>query len=333
MNGLQADAEIDLLIATDCISEGQNLQDCDFLINYDIHWNPVRIIQRFGRIDRLGSKNQKIQLVNFWPTQDLDGYLNLKERVEARMALVDVTATGEDNLLNPEQLEDLITEELKYRNHQLKRLQTEVLDLDELQQDGVSLTDFTLDDYRIDLWNFIQQNRERLEQSPNGLYAVVPAPSGKHSDPERVTLFNQQWIDIIQPGIVYCLKHEELVDGANNINPLFPYFLVYIRNDGTVRYSYAQSKQILELMRVLCQNRKAPYEELCKLFNAETNNGANMEVPDQLLKAAIDETEKLFRKKNLSQLTSGSRHAVLATAKAKEENAYKFELITWLVIK
>lgn len=333
MNGLPADAEIDLLIATDCISEGQNLQDCDFLINYDIHWNPVRIIQRFGRIDRLGSKNQKIQLVNFWPTEDLDGYLNLKERVEARMALVDVTATGEDNLLNPEQLEDLITEELKYRNHQLKRLQTEVLDLDELQQDGVSLTDFTLDDYRIDLWNFIQQNRERLEQSPNGLYAVVPAPSGKYSDPDRVTLFNQQWIDIIQPGIIYCLKQEEQIDGANNINPLFPYFLVYIRNDGTVRYSYAQSKQILELMRVLCQNRKAPYEELCKLFNAETKNGANMEMPDKLLKAAIEETERIFRKKNLGRLTSGSRTAVLVTSEIKEHNSYKFELITWILIK
>ncbi|HMU59724.1 MAG TPA: helicase-related protein [Chitinophagaceae bacterium] len=333
MNGMKQDAEIDLLIATDCISEGQNLQDCDFLINYDIHWNPVRIIQRFGRIDRLGSKNKEIQLVNFWPTEDLDGYLNLKERVEARMALVDVTATGEDNLLNPEQLEDLITEDLKYRNHQLKRLQTEVLDLDELQQDGVSLTDFTLDDYRIDLWNFIQENRERLEQSPNGLYAVVPAPAGAYSDRERVTLFNQQWIDIIQPGIIYCLKQEEQVDGGNNINPLFPYFLVYIRNDGTVRYAYAQSKPVLEMMRVLCQNRKAPYEELCKLFNAETNNGANMEAPDKLLKAAIEETERLFRKKNLGQLTSGSRHAVLATTKNNADSGYKFELVTWLVIK
>lgn len=333
MKGMPQEGEIDLLIATDCISEGQNLQDCDFLINYDIHWNPVRIIQRFGRIDRLGSKNQKIQLVNFWPTEDLDGYLNLKERVEARMALVDVTATGEDNLLNPEQLEDLITEELKYRNHQLKRLQTEVLDLDELQEDGVSLTDFTLDDYRIDLWNFIQENREKLEQSPNGLYAVVPAPAGKHSDKERVTLFNQQWIDIIQPGIIYCLKQAEQIDGGNNINPLFPYFLVYIRNDGTIRYTYAQSKPILELMRVLCQNRKAPYEELCKLFNSETNNGANMELPDKLLKAAIEETKRLFRKKNLGQLTSGSRHTVLATTKNKEENTYQFELITWVVIK
>jgi superfamily II DNA or RNA helicase len=333
MNGLPVDAEIDLLIATDCISEGQNLQDCDFLINYDIHWNPVRIIQRFGRIDRLGSKNQKIQLVNFWPTKDLDGYLNLKERVEARMALVDVTATGEDNLLNPEQLEDLITEELKYRNHQLKRLQTEVLDLDELQQDGVSLTDFTLDDYRIDLWNFIQQNRERLEQSPNGLYAIVPAPSGKFSDPDRVTLFNQQWLDILQPGIIYCLRHEETIDGAVNVNPLFPYFMLYIRNDGTIRYNYTQSKQVLELMRVLCQNREAPYDELCKLFNTETDNGANMEIPNNLLKAAIEETERVFRKKNLGQLTSGSRHVILATSKEKAESNYRFELITWLVIK
>lgn len=249
------------------------------------------------------------------------------------MALVDVTATGEDNLLNPEQLEDLITEDLKYRNHQLKRLQKEVLDLDELQSDGISLTDFTLDDYRIDLWNFIQQNRDKLEQSPMGLYAVVPAPGGLHSDASRVNLFNQEWIDIIQPGIIYCLRQQQAIDGGNNINPLFPYFLVYIRNDATIRYTYVQSKQVLEMMRVLCQNRKEPYEEICKLFNAETNNGANMEVPEQLLQAAIAETNRLFKKKNLTQLTTGSRHAALVPLQDSADSQYQFELITWLVIK
>ena len=88
--------EIDLLIATDCISEGQNLQDCDYLVNYDIHWNPVRIIQRFGRVDRLGSRNDQIQLVNFWPNMELDEYINLEARVSGRMVLLDISATGEE---------------------------------------------------------------------------------------------------------------------------------------------------------------------------------------------------------------------------------------------
>ena len=94
--------EIDILIATDCISEGQNLQDCDTLVNYDIHWNPVRIIQRFGRIDRIGSINNVIQLINFWPQVSLDDYINLKSRVEGRMHLVNFTATGDDNVLTNE---------------------------------------------------------------------------------------------------------------------------------------------------------------------------------------------------------------------------------------
>ncbi len=333
MQQIIKDDEIDILIATDCISEGQNLQDCDLLINYDIHWNPVRIIQRFGRIDRLGSTNEQIQLINFWPTADLDGYLNLKERVEARMALVDVTATGEDNLLNPQQLEDLITDDLKYRSRQLKRLQNEVLDLDELQEGGVSLTDFTLDDYRVDLWNFIQQNRDRLEASPLGLYAVVPAPGGKYSDPERVNLFNQQWVDNIKPGIIYCLRQQEEVEGGSTINPLFPYFLAYVRDDGMVKYSYVQSKQVLEMMRVLCQNWVAPYEALCKIFHEETENGSNMQMPDALLKAVITETNRLFKKKNLSQLTTGGRSAVLVPQQKMQDSPYQFELVTWIVIK
>ncbi len=167
------EGEIDILIATDCISEGQNLQDCDYLINYDIHWNPVRIIQRFGRIDRLKSINNTVQLVNFWPTQDLDNYINLKQRVEARMALVDVTASADDNLLATEQIEELISDELKYRNQQLKKLREEVLDLEDMDE-SVSLTDFTLDDFRIELLSYIENNRQKLENAPFGLYAVVP---------------------------------------------------------------------------------------------------------------------------------------------------------------
>ena len=168
------DEEIDLLIATDCISEGQNLQDCDMVVNYDIHWNPVRIIQRFGRIDRLKSPNPEVRLINFWPTEDLNKYLDLKHRVEARMALVDITTTSDDNLLQNAPVEELISDELRFRDRQLKRLQNEVLDMDELNEGGISLTEFTLDDFRQDLLNYLEANRRLLEDAPLGLYAVAP---------------------------------------------------------------------------------------------------------------------------------------------------------------
>jgi len=259
LNTKNQTSEIDILIATDCISEGQNLQDCDFLVNYDIHWNPVRIIQRFGRIDRLGSTNSTIQLVNFWPTKDLDNYINLKERVECRMALVDVTATGEDNILNTEQLEELITDDLKYRNQQLKKLQNEVLDIEDMDE-SISLTDFTLDDFRIELLNFIENNRKRLKESPLGLYAVVPAPGGDYASLIKNREISAAEKEIIKPGVIYCLSQKNGSDDNDAVNPLNPYFLVYIRDDGTVRYNYTNAKQILEIYRLLCQNQKQPYE-------------------------------------------------------------------------
>ncbi|MGK5092034.1 helicase-related protein [Deltaproteobacteria bacterium TL4] len=331
MPDLSQKEEIDILIATDCISEGQNLQDCDFLVNYDIHWNPVRIIQRFGRIDRLGSINKTIQLVNFWPTPNLDNYINLKERVEARMALVDVTATGEDNLLNTEQLHDLISDDLKYRNQQLKKLQKEVLDLEDMDE-TVSLTDFTLDDFRIELLNFLESNRKRLKESPLGLYAVVPSPSGNHAELLKTREFSPSEKEIIKPGVIFCLSQKGDSDGNEAVNPLNPYFLVYIRDDGTVRYNYTHAKHILEIYRMLCQNQTAPYEMLCELFNSETNHGESMDGYTELLKKAVNEIVHIFKKKDHQNLTSD--RGALLIPKAKQLNEMKdFELVTWLIIK
>lgn len=322
---------IDILIATDCISEGQNLQDCDYLVNYDIHWNPVRIIQRFGRIDRLKSINKTIQLVNFWPTKDLDNYINLKERVEARMALVDVTATGEDNILNTEQLEELITDDLKYRNQQLKRLQTEVLDLEEMDE-SISLTDFTLDDFRIELSNFIESNRRRLKDSPLGLYAVVPAPGGEHAGMITGREISAMEKEIIKPGVIYCLAQKEPAEGNHEVNPLNPYFLVYIRDDGTVRYNYTSAKQILEIYRQLCQGQKTPYDELCALFNRETENGINMDKYSDLLEKAVSEIAHVFKRKSNIKLTA-DRGAMLIPKARQISEMKDFELVTWLVIR
>lgn len=331
IQGMSQDGEIDLLIATDCISEGQNLQDCDYLVNYDIHWNPVRIIQRFGRIDRLGSKNNKIQLVNFWPTPDLDNYINLKERVEARMALVDVTATGEDNILNVEQLEDLITEDLKYRNRQLLRLKDEVLDLEEMNE-GISLTDFTLDDFRMELANFLDRNRKRLEEAPMGLYAVVPAPAGLHAHLIDSSKFSPSEKDIIKPGVVFCLCQKGDTEGNEQVNPLQPYFLVYIRQDGTVRYNYTNAKQILEIYRLMCQGQREPFYELCELFNTETERGTDMSDFSELLQRAVREISRMFKKRSNSQLISNRSGLVVPHDKQARE-VEDFDLITWLVIK
>lgn len=323
--------EIDVLIATDCISEGQNLQDCDYLINYDIHWNPVRIIQRFGRIDRLGSVNATIQLVNFWPTKDLDNYINLKERVEARMALVDVTATGEDNVLNTEQIEELITEDLKYRSRQLKKLKDEVLDLEDMDE-SVSLTDFTLDDFRIELMNFIESNRKRLSDAPFGLYAVVLSPSGEHADLFESGQFTANERDIIKPGVVFCLKQKGENEGNEEVNPLNPYFLVYIRSDGTVRFNYTHAKQILEIYRLMCQGKKVPYDKLCELFNEDTQNGKNMVEYTELLKKVVEEIIRMFKKKSSHKLTS-DRGALLIPSAKQLHDMDNFELVTWLIVR
>jgi len=332
MKSMPQNEEIDILVATDCISEGQNLQDCDYLINYDIHWNPVRIIQRYGRINRLGSKNEKIQLVNFWPTKDLDNYINLKERVEARMALVDVTATDDDNVLATSQIEDLIEEDLKYRNKQLKKLRDEVLDLEEMNE-GISLTDFTLDDFRIELLNYIKNNKKKLEEAPFGLYAVVPAPNGSYKEIHDSDEFTYTEKEIIKPGVVYCLKQKGDSAGNEEINPLQPYFLVYIRDDGHVRYNYTNPKQILEIYRLLCSGQNQAFELLCDIFNVETENGSKMEKYKDLLENAVSQLTTIFNKRSNQILTGNDRGGLLIPKSKRISEINNFELVTWLIIK
>ena len=308
--------EIDLLIGTDCISEGQNLQDCDYLINYDIHWNPVRIIQRFGRIDRIGSVNNSVKLVNFWPTDDLNRYINLKNRVEARMALVDVTAAQGDNLLDPEALRDVIAGDLRYRDQQLLKLKDEVFDLEEFTE-NVTLNDFTLDDFRMELIKYIESNRKKLEDEPFGLYAVVPPPPNN---------------SIIQPGVIFCLRQKTKSEENEKLNPTQPYFLVYVREDGVVRFSFAQPKQILEMYRQLCEAKNKPYDELCALFDERTANGADMSKYNRLLERTVGSITQTYKKRAFTNLTSGRRGA-LPLVTDQITGTTDFELVTWLVIE
>ncbi len=315
MKGMPQDGDIDLLIATDCISEGQNLQDCDYLINYDIHWNPVRIIQRFGRIDRIGSINNAVQLVNFWPTPHLDRYITLKNRVEARMALVDIAATLEDNILRTDELEELIKDDLKYRDKQLLRLKDEVLDLEDFNE-NVALNEFTLDDFRIELSKYIESNRRLLQDAPLGLYAVVPP---EHPSP------------VIAPGVIFCLRHPAEAESGEGINPLHPYFLVYVREDGAVRYTFAQPKQILELYRALCAGKSAPIDSLSTLFDQRTSNGNDLIRYNDLLRLAVQSIASTFRRR-LTQGLQSDRSFVIPGKQEQPSATTDFELITWLVI-
>lgn len=319
IKSMPQEGEINLLIATDCISEGQNLQDCDYLVNYDIHWNPVRIIQRFGRIDRIGSLNHTVQLVNFWPTEDLNKYINLKNRVEARMALVDITATGEDNLLNVDELQDLFTEEMSYRDEQLLRLKDEVLDIEDFN-DSISLTEFSLDDFRIDLLNYLQKNRELLENAPLGLYGIVPTPTQKE-------------YDVIKPGIIFCLQQIGNTSGNEQVNPLQPYFLVYVRDDGNVRYTFAQPKQVLEMYRLLCAGKTQPYKDLCQLFNQHTSNGSSMSKETELLDKAVDSITRTFTNRVTRNLFKSGKGGITPLKQQQVTKTTDFELITWLIIE
>lgn len=316
MKSMPQDGEIDILIATDCISEGQNLQDCDLLVNYDIHWNPVRIIQRFGRIDRIGSPNSAIQLINFWPTPDLNKYINLKNRVEARMALVDIAATAEDNILQADDLRELIQEDLRYRDKQLLRLKDEVLDLEDFNE-SVALNEFTLDDFRMELAAYIEANREKLEEAPFGLYAVVPP----HAEYQT-----------IKPGVMYCLKQRIEANGNEAVNPLQPYFLVYIRDDGEVRYNFTSPKQVLEIFRAVSQGKTEPYAYLCELFDAKTKHGDDMSQYSSLLDKAVSAIAAQFCRKSVGNLFAG-RGGKLVSNQTAIKTTTDFDLITWLVIK
>ena len=297
--------DIDVLIATDCISEGQNLQDCDYLINYDIHWNPVRIIQRFGRIDRIGSLNAQIQLVNYWPDMTLDEYINLKGRVEARMKVTVMTATGDDNLLSPEEKDDL-----EYRRQQLKRLQEDVVDLEEMNS-GVSIMDLGLNEFRLDLLEYMNSNHD-VEHTPFGLHAVVPASSQAPA------------------GTVFVLKNRTAGVNIDHKNQLHPFYMVYISDEGDVVVDHLHPKDLLDKMRLLCKPMSKPDVKLCTQFNKETRDGLRMGKYSDLLSKAIN---SIISVKEQSDVDSFLEGFVGELFEEHYVGLDDFELICFLVIK
>lgn len=298
-------ANIDILIATDCISEGQNLQDCDYLVNYDIHWNPVRIIQRFGRIDRIGSKNNYIQLVNFWPDMDLDEYINLKNRVETRMKISVMTATGDDDLINAEEKGDL-----EYRKAQLKRLQEEVVDIEDMSE-GISIMDLGLNEFRLDLLEYLKTHPD-MDKKPRGLHAVVPAT------------------EELPEGVIFVLRNVNNSVNMDNQNRIHPFYMVYISQDGDVICDYLNPKQLLDDVRLLCRGKSEPIKEVYTKFNEETDDGRNMAEMSELLSMAIDSIIDTKEESDIDSLFSaGGTSALMSNISGLSD----FELICFLVVK
>ncbi|HHQ4143013.1 TPA: helicase-related protein [Clostridium perfringens] len=300
-----SDKEVDVLIATDCISEGQNLQDCDYLVNYDIHWNPVRIIQRFGRIDRIGSKNSQIQLINFWPDMDLDEYINLKARVETRMKISVLTSTGDDNPISPEEKGDL-----EYRKLQLKRLQEEVVDLEDMS-DGISIMDLGLNEYRMDLLDYIK-NGVNFDKVPTGLHTIIKAQEDLPS------------------GVIFVLKNINNRINRDRRNRIHPFYMVYISDDGRVITDYLNPKELLDTLRLLSRGYKEPFFDLCKDFNKETDDGKNMGDISVLLSDAINSVVNVKEESDIDSLfKAGGTSALISTVNGIDD----FELISFFVVR
>lgn len=299
------DDEIDILIATDCISEGQNLQDCDCVINYDIHWNPVRIIQRFGRVDRIGSKNESIQLVNFWPDLDLDEYINLKGRVETRMKISIMSSTGDDDLINADEKGDL-----EYRKQQLKRLQEEVVDIEDMST-GISIMDLGLNEFRLDLLEYIKIHGD-MDKKPKGLHAVVSSS------------------EELPQGVIFVLKNVNNSVNIDNQNRIHPFYMDYISMDGEIICDYLNPKQLLDDIRLLCRGKKEPILELCQKFNEHTNDGKDMQELSNLLRETIHSIIDTKKESDIDSLfTDGGTSALVSVVSGLDD----FELISFLVVK
>lgn len=297
--------EIDVLIATDCISEGQNLQDCDYLINYDIHWNPVRIIQRFGRIDRIGSKNDVIQLVNYWPDMELDDYIKLKGRVESRMKATVITSTGDDNLLSANEKGDL-----EYRRNQLKKLQNEVVDIEDMDA-GVNIMDLGLNEFRLDLLANLKEH-PNMDLTPFGMCAVVGAS------------------ELVEPGVIYVLKNKNNAVNIDRSNLLHPFYMVYLSHTGTVICDHLSPKKLLDKMRYACKDKTEPDRALCKQFNKETRDGKNMRHYSDLLQSAIESIITVKEENDIDDFLNGGQGNLFAD---EIRGLDDFELICFLVIK
>jgi ERCC4-related helicase len=310
---------IDILIATDCVSEGQNLQDCDFLVNYDIHWNPVRIIQRFGRIDRIGSKNTSIQLVNFWPDMELDEYIKLEQRVRGRMVLLNSSATGEDDIIN--ETEQDIMNDIEYRKNQLVELQEKVVDIEDISG-SISITDMTMNDFKMDLMEYLKDHRKELEKAPLGMYAIA-----------SIEDINRDELNDFSPGVIFILKQTSFSEiESSELNALYPYYLIHIQDDGEIRFTYSQAKYVLDIFKKLSLGKSFIDQDLVEAFNQETREASDMSKYSKLLKDSIYHIIGRKQEEGLAQLFSKLGKTNIASD-SRLSGLEDFELVSFLIIK
>jgi len=310
---------IDILIATDCVSEGQNLQDCDFLVNYDIHWNPVRIIQRFGRIDRIGSKNTSIQLVNFWPDMELDEYIKLEQRVRGRMVLLNSSATGEDDIIN--ETEQDIMNDIEYRKNQLVELQEKVVDIEDISG-SISITDMTMNDFKMDLMEYLKDHRKELEKAPLGMYAIA-----------SIEDINRDELNDFSPRVIFILKQTSFSEiESSELNALYPYYLIHIQDDGEIRFTYSQAKYVLDIFKKLSLGKSFIDQDLVEAFNQETREASDMSKYSKLLKDSIYHIIGRKQEEGLAQLFSKLGKTNIASD-SRLSGLEDFELVSFLIIK
>ncbi|MCX6147113.1 MAG: helicase-related protein, partial [Candidatus Kapabacteria bacterium] len=326
--------EIDILIATDCISEGQNLQDCDMVVNYDIHWNPVRVIQRFGRIDRIGSQNKFIQMVNFWPHEDIDKYLELKSRVHNKMKLANFAATGQDNPLDNDDNTNYREENQKEDDiitNQLKSLKDIPIDIEDMNE-GFNLTSVSFDEFRNENFN---SNLDMYLKQPDGIFSIVPSPNGEYKDLEDFSKIESSISNNIISGVIFFLELRDIGNYSKNKviqeNPIKPYYLIYINSDGKVRYKNTNIMTILRSYKSLCENKEVPYKKLCEIFEKETNGGSKVESYSELLNKSISDIISTYSESKGKQLFA--RNGIVPRLIEDLKNDNNFKLITWLIIK
>ena len=300
-----SDGCIDVLFGTDCVSEGQNLQDCDCVVNYDIHWNPVRIIQRFGRVDRIGSRNERVKLINFWPDMDLNEYINLTDRVKNRMQAVNIAGTGYDNPLAE-------GDDVGFRDEPLGRMMNgEIVDMESLKT-GVSITDLGLNEYALALKKYMAAHLA-FGNLPPGINAVIEAK------PE----------DGLVPGVIFFLRNrdERL---RNEANYFHPFYTVYLASDGSIIKDSTQGKQVIELLRKGCEGKSEPISDLCKVFNRETRDGIKMDAYSALLSKAIDTIADSKTESDVDSLFNATETTAL---EGDCSHIDSFELMAFFVVK
>jgi len=317
---------IDIIIATDALSEGQNLQDADMVVNYDIHWNPVRIIQRMGRIDRLGSPNKTISGINFWPSKNINIYLNLQGRIEQRMAAMKLAGAEVDinfsdsfrEMAHDENLDQQMT------NRMLRQMEVTFDDLD--GEESFGFDDLSLENYRQDLWDEFNKDKEKYQRMPKGVY------SGYKGDKNICS----------QDGIIALMGYPHRPTKAKS-HEYKVFELIYINQKG--EQVLLNQKEVLDAItyhkdkdRFVPEAIDRGYEEAIE----KLVNSLKVYLDNQAIETAEQEDGSIKKtmgkeaKDVLAKLKRGNKSAVERVKEnIKVDDKYQlqnFDLITWFLV-